>query len=121
MTPTEELRTKLRNLIDERIPIGGTDADTRFLNSELDEILSEASDINQAAAEGWTTKALRAMSERGGLEESEAGNEKLKFVSIKEYRDHCLEMAKMFSEMAPGQGSRILAFDVPDVLGAGTS
>lgn len=120
MTPSDELRTKLRNLIDERIPPDGTEDDTRFKNTELDEILTEANNINQAAAEGWTRKALRAMSERGGLQESQAGNEKLKFVDLVEYKKHCLEMAQMF-EQRGGKGTRLFAFDPPDVLGVGTS
>lgn len=120
MTPTEELRTKLRTLTDERIPPGGTEADTRFENDELDEILTEASNINQAAAEGWTRKAARAMSERGGLQESQAGDEKLKFVSIESYCRHCLAMAKMYGEKG-GKGTRLFAFDPPDVLGTEVS
>ncbi|HOV80763.1 MAG TPA: hypothetical protein PK728_11780 [Bacillota bacterium] len=119
MTPTPELRAELRELIDEVIPPGGTEADTRFTDTQIDALLTAASDINEAAANGWTRKAARAMSERGGLEESQAGNEKLKFVSIKDYRDHCLAMAKMYRDMVPGKGSRLLAFDAPDVLGIG--
>jgi hypothetical protein len=121
MTPTPELRTELRELIDEVIPPGGTEADTRFTNTQIDALLAAASDINEAAANGWTRKAARAMSERGGLEESQAGNERLKFVSIEAYRDHCLQMAAMFKSMVPGKGSRLLTFDAPDVLGVGTS
>jgi len=62
MTPTAELRTKLRKYLNEKIPVGGTDADTRFLDSELDEMLTEVANIYQAAARGWVIKAslLRA-------------------------------------------------------------
>jgi len=121
MTPTDELRTELRELLDEVIPEGGTESDTRFLNTQIDALLTAASDINEAAASGWTRKALWAMSERGGLQESQAGNEKLKFVDLEKYRDHCLAMAKMFRDQVPAKGSRLLAFDPPDVLGVETS
>ena len=82
MTATPELRTELRVLIDEGIPLGGTDSDTRFLNSQIDAMLVAAGDINAAAAIGWRLKAAKAMSERGGLEESKAGDEQHKFVSL---------------------------------------
>ncbi len=119
MTPTPELRAELRELIDEVIPPGGTDTDTRFTDAQIDVLLTATSHIYEAAANGWARKAARAMSERGGLEESQAGNERLKFVSLKDYRDHCLAMAKMYRDMVPGKGSRLLAFDAPDVLGTG--
>jgi hypothetical protein len=118
MTPTDELRTKLRRLIDEVIPVGGTDADTRFTNTEIDEILTEAADIFAAASEGWTRKAARAMSERGGLEESQAGDERHKFVGLEAYRDHCLAMAKMYAGKG-GRRSRLMALDPPEVYQAG--
>ncbi len=116
MTPTEELRTEIRELLDEVIPEGGTESDTRFTNMQIDALLTAAREINQAAAEGWTRKALRAMSERGGLQEIQAGDEKLKFVDLVEYRDHCLGMAKTFNDMVLGRGSQLAALEPPDVL-----
>lgn len=117
MIPTDVLRTKLRELLDEEIPLGGSESDTRFSNTQIDALLTAASDINQAAAEGWRRKALRAMSERSGLQESQAGDERHKFIDLVAYRDHCLEMAKMFSDLMPGAGSQLAALDPPDVLG----
>ena len=119
MTPTPDLRAKLRRLIDEVVPPGGKDSDTRFTDAELDEVLASAQSIEEAAAECWELKAARAMSERGGLEESRAGDEQHKFVSLKEYRDHCLQMAELFRRKARPFGSRLLAFEPPDVLGTG--
>ena len=121
MTPTDDLRNRLRRALDEAIPTGGTDADTRFLDSEIDELLTDAAYLEAAAAEGWTRKAARAISERGGLEESSVGSEKLKFVSIDSYRRHCLDMAALYRARVPGVGSRVLAFEAPDVLGAAQS
>jgi hypothetical protein len=120
MTPTDELRSKLRLLIDEQIPTNGTDTDTRFTDEELDEIMSEAVDIYAAASEAWFRKAARAMSERGGLEESSAGDERLKFISLQEYENHCLRMADMFNKRSRiGSRSRAMSLDAPDVLGTG--
>lgn len=120
MMPTAELKDQLRLLIDEVIPNGGSDTDTRFTDAELDSIIAEAVDIYAAASEAWFRKAARAMSERGGLEESTAGDERLKFVSLQEYEDHCLRMADMYGKRSKiGGRSRVLGFDAPDVLGTG--
>lgn len=117
MTPTDELRKELRELLDEEIPSGGSEGDTRFTNTQIDKLIQSASCIEEAAAEGWKRKALRAMSERGGLQESQAGDEKHKFIDLEKYRDHCLAMTKMFADMVPGRGSRMFNLDPPDVLG----
>lgn len=117
MTPDDTLRAKLRLFLDERIPAGGLAADTRFSADDIDTLLSEAATIQAAAAAGWRLKAAWAMSERGGLQESQAGSERLKFVSLESYRDHCLAMAALYEAQAAGSGSRIFAFDPPDVLG----
>lgn len=124
MTPTPELRTRLRALIDERIMPGQSPVDTRFTDEELDEIITASSTLEAAAAEAWTRKATRAFSERGGLEKSRAGDESHEFVSLKEYRDHCLAMAELFRRRDPGTGSRLIGIDTSaintDVLGAVT-
>ncbi len=76
--------------------------------------------INAAAAAGWRIKASRAVSERGGLEESSAGDEKHKFVSLVAYRDHCLTMAQMYAKMTPRTGSRAMKYDLPEVFRRGS-
>ncbi|MBT9154897.1 MAG: hypothetical protein DDT39_01583 [Firmicutes bacterium] len=116
LMPTPELRLELRQLIDERILGSMTVADTRFIDAELDSLLVVAAHINAAAAAGWRIKASRAMSERGGLEASQAGDERHKFVAVEIYRDHCLAMAHLYSTMVPRVGSRTLAYDLPSVL-----
>lgn len=104
-------------MLDEVIPEGGTEGDTRFTTAQIDSLLEKAEELNEAAAAGWRLKAARAMSERGGLEESQAGDEKHRFVKLTEYRDHCLAMAAMYGGQVRAAGSRILGFDAPDVLG----
>lgn len=117
MIPTPELRTELRELIDEVIPEGGTEADTRFTDAQLDALIEKANTIEEAAAAAWERKGLRAMSERGGLEESQAGNERMKFVSIEAYRDHCFQMAAYFRGKVPGGGSRLFVYEAPKIEG----
>ncbi|MBT9134805.1 MAG: hypothetical protein DDT38_01547 [Firmicutes bacterium] len=115
LTPTVALRMELRWLVDERIPAGMTVADTRFSDVDLDILLTGATHINAAASAGWRIKASRAMSERGGLEGSQAGDEKHTFVSLINYRDHCLAMAQMYAQLTPRTGSRAMQYDLPEV------
>ncbi|MBT9157023.1 MAG: hypothetical protein DDT37_02028 [Firmicutes bacterium] len=114
LIPTPALRLELRRLVDERILT--TAADTRFSDAEIDILLTGATHINAAVASGWRIKASRAMSERGGLEESSAGDEKHKFISLGAYRDHCLAMAQMYSILVPRVGSRALEYALPVVF-----
>ncbi len=120
LIPTVALRIELRWLVDERIPAGMTAADTRFSDVDLDILLTGATHINAAASSGWRIKASRAMSERGGLEVSHAGDEKHTFVSLADYRDHCLTMAQMYAQMTPRTGSRAMNYDLPEVFRSGS-
>lgn len=122
MDTTKEIREQLRRKIDEVIPAGKTDADTRFLDTELDEILTPASSIEAAAADCWLLKATRAFSERGGVESNTVGSETVKFASLEKYRDHCLSMAAIYKSEAPagtggGSGSLMFGYALPDISG----
>jgi hypothetical protein len=117
MTVTIVTITLLRTMIDEVIPEGGTDKDTRFSDDFLMQILSEASSIEEAAAMLWEIKAARAFSERGGIEETRAGDESIKYVSLAEYRDHCERMADHYRRKARQYGSRLFSFDPPEIGG----
>jgi hypothetical protein len=112
MVATDALRTKLRALLDERIPAGGSDADTRFSNGEIDTLLEEAASITLAASAGWSLKASWAMSNRGGIEETAGGEERHRFVALKDYRDHCVQMAERYRKEGEA-GSLLLEVDAP--------
>ena len=58
----------MRKLLDERIPDGGSDADTRFSDEDIDELLTDATNIYEAAAAGWTIKAGMFQRELGQIE-----------------------------------------------------
>jgi hypothetical protein len=114
MTPTLELRQRLRKLLNELIPAGGSDSDTNFLDTELDEILAEATSIWDAAATGWTIKAglLKGKIERYGV-----GQESYNLTALKDELEHALTMAQKHSDMAKASmGSVILRFTPPEVL-----
>ena len=117
MTPTPELRTKLRKYLNETIPAGGTDADTRFLDTELDDMLAEAENINQAAAKGWVIKAGLL---QGDIESYSVGQEKYDLTSLKDQLSHALAMAAQYTALA-GESSKtntgvILKLTRPEVL-----
>jgi len=117
MTPTEELRAKLRKLLDERIPEGGSDADTRFSNDEIDELLIEATNIYGAATAGWTLKAGMFQRELGQVESYSVGQERYDMRKLQDMIDYALRMAETYSSIAASSmGSMILKFTPPEVL-----
>jgi hypothetical protein len=114
MTPTAELRTRLRKLLNEQIPAGGSDADTRFLDADLDTLLTEAVNIYGAAAAGWTMKAGMLQAQ---VESYSVGQEDYDLTSLKDQVDHALRMAEQYAKMASvGFGSAILKLTPPEVL-----
>lgn len=115
MTPTSDLREELRELIAEVIPAGGTDANTRFTNTQIDRLLTRAANINVAAAQGWTLKANMLMGENGGLQGYSVGIEKYTFTDIEKALEFCQSRAEYYSKLA-GAGSRVIKVRPPRVL-----
>ena len=117
MKPTPELRTKLRKLLDERIPEGGSDADTRFSDADIDELLSGAANIYEAADAGWTLKATMFQREAGQIQSYSVGQERYEMSNPKDLMEYALKMAETYSRMAASSmGSVILKFKPPEVL-----
>jgi len=117
MIPTPELRAKLRKLLDERIPEGGSDVDTRFTDADIDELLSEAANIYGAAAAGWTLKAAMFQREAGQIQSYSVGQERYEMSNPKDLMEYALKMAETYSRMAASSiGSVILKFKPPEVL-----
>ena len=117
MTPTTELRAKLRKLLDERIPEDGSDADTRFTDADVDELLIDATNIYEAAAAGWTIKAGMFQRELGQIESYSVGQERYDMRKLQDMVNYALKMAETYSRMAASRmGSVILKFKPPEVL-----
>ena len=117
MTPTTELRAKLRKLLDERIPVSGSDADIRFLDADIDELLIDATNIYEAAAAGWTLKAGMFQRELGQIESYAVGQERYDMRKLQDMVNYALKMAETYSRMAANHmGSVILKFKPPEVL-----
>ena len=116
MTPTDELREQLRELMDEVIPDGGAASDTRFADDQLDRILIAARNLYAAAAEGWTRKAGMLSRELGNIDEYAVGQERYRTRSLQTAISGALAMAKQYSGMARAAGSVVLKFKPPGVL-----
>lgn len=117
MTPTVELREELRELLDEVIPAGGADSDTRFTDAQLDKLLTRANNVYAAAAEGWTRKAAMFQRELGQVESYSVGQERYDIAKAKDLLEYALKMAETYSRMATSSmGSVILKFKPPEVL-----
>jgi hypothetical protein len=90
---------RLRALLGERIPDGGSAADTYFSTTEIDNMLLEAGDnVRRAAYEGWQIKAayyadLCNITEGNALRDAS------------DLMDHALAMVKQFS----GSGTSLTA------------
>ncbi len=117
MIPSEGLRTRLRKLLDERIPEGGTVADTRFSDEDLDELLAEARCIYSAATAGWTLKAGMYQREMEDLEAYSLGDRSEKLTALKDRQEYALSMASQYAAMARNTaGSMFLRLEGPEVI-----
>ena len=109
MTPTVELRVRIRKYLNETIPAGQTDADTRFLDSELDELLTEAVNVYQAAGKGWVVKASLL---QGDIESYSVGQEKYDLTSLKDQLGHAVTMASQYASLGTSAASGKVASGV---------
>lgn len=116
MTPTDKLRTKLRRLLDEVIPDQGTDKDTRFLDSEIDDLLEESRSIYEAAALGWTEKAGMFQREMAGLEQTSTGQESYRYTSLRDRLAYALKMAETYSALGDTKSGFLMKVQRPEVL-----
>ncbi|AEE95779.1 hypothetical protein [Mahella australiensis] len=114
MTSTPELITRLRKLLNEPIPPGGSEEDTNFLDADIETLLMEAANIYSAAAAGWTMKAGML---QGQIESYTVGQERYDMTGLKDQLEHALTMARQYADMAKiSGGSIILKIMPPEVL-----
>lgn len=116
MIPTEELRIRLRKLLDEKVPTGGTGSDTRFEDEDLDSLINDSTSIYEAAAVGWMMKAGMYQAEMGEVESTSTGQESYKLVTLKDRQDYALKQAKVYGSMVKSAGSFMLKVTQPEVL-----
>lgn len=124
MTPTDDLRLTLRMNLNEMIPEGGTDADTMFLDAEIDNLLIQSKTIEEASWRGWVVKCMRlaeaSLSGGGGggaLVQAQMGSEQFKWSepTQADISSGCQDIVKYWWDQIPlgtapsiGGGARIL-------------
>lgn len=115
MTPTKQLRERLRKLLNETIPDDGDEKDTNFTDEEIDELLTEADNIFVAASVGWTMKAGMLQSE---IQKYGVGDENYDITPLRDRLNHALVMAEHYKGMSEGEsgGSFILRSEPPKVI-----
>ncbi len=106
MTPTEELRNRVRRMLDERIPTGGEDSDTRFTDEEIDDLLEYADTIHGAVSQGWLEKAGMYQREMGEVEETRTGQETYKLTKLKERMEYALAMSQRYGAQDADEKSK---------------
>ena len=121
MTPTDELREELRELLDEEIPPTGTEVDTAFTDARLNSLIQSASNLYAAAAEGWRRKAVRIQKRLGDVVSYQAGVEQYERVNLTTALNAALKMAVTFDELAktpPANATGSFLFNVkrPEVF-----
>ncbi|MFF2887013.1 hypothetical protein [Paenibacillus sp. NPDC057967] len=121
MTPTDDLREELRELLDEEIPENGTDQDTAFTDVRLDRLLNEAINLYEAAAEGWRRKAAKIQKRLGDISSYQTGAEQYQRVNLTTALNAALKMAETFNGLAlkpspNAAGSFMLGVKRPEVF-----
>lgn len=83
----------LRQHLGERIPAGGTDADTFFSDAEITQLLTDADDdVLAAAGAGWLMKASELA---GMVDVTEGGNSE----KMSDLHKAAITMAKHYQDM----------------------
>lgn len=103
--------TYLRLLTDERIPAGGSEADTSFTDAELTSITSTCSDdINLAASEVWRIKA-GLLHDR--MSSYSIGSESVTYL---EAYNHALALSEEYRKKSTARPATVFSQTPPDVL-----
>lgn len=100
MEPTAALQLELRTNTEERIPPGGTAADTMFSDDEVEDFLELSGSIQEATWRAWRTKALRYLAP-GTLVSATVGSESLKFQDPKDLAKLAAEQAEYWFGLIP--------------------
>ncbi|MEL3905568.1 MAG: hypothetical protein P1P65_00860 [Treponema sp.] len=93
MIITEEGIKRIRELLNEEIPEGGSDADTLFSDLSLGITLQGSESENHALYLLWTQKAGRIQKTAGDIKSIHAGGESVEHYTASDYVNLCLKTA----------------------------
>ena len=120
MIITVQMKDVLRKYLHEKIPPDGSELDTNFTDTDIEELLQDADNIYSAAAQGWRIKATLLPVEAGQIKKYSIGQETYEKTTASDYLDYCLQMAKMYDELAEKadnmNSSRIFTVRRPRIL-----
>lgn len=87
---------RVRELLGERIPVGGTAEDTMFTDAQIEQLLTDHdNDLDEAVGHGWKIKAA----EFANLVDTAEGTSKR---SMSDLHQHALRMAASFGVLVTG-------------------
>lgn len=117
MLPTKSLRDRLRKLVNDPLPLPGSEGQPIFSDGELDETISEAETVFGAASTLWTIRAAMIQSQ---IESYSIGEERYDYTSMKDQYSHALKMAETYAGMQKTTGKKkssvLLKVKRPEVL-----
>ena len=120
MTVTQGVIDTIRKLLNESIPAGGTEANTRFTNGMLTEVISGASTQNHALFLLWTQKA-GMMLEGDEVKQINAGGESTVMYTKMEYVAMCKEAAKLYKDAWDSEKKESSSFSMASLRERGCS
>ncbi|QHX42894.1 hypothetical protein GWP43_04865 [Treponema vincentii] len=98
MIITEALIQRIRTLLNEAIPDGGSEADTHFSTIDLTITLQAAESENHALYLLWTQKAGIIQKDGGDIKSISAGGEAIEKYTAADYVNLCLKTAQGYKE-----------------------
>ena len=98
MIITEALIQRIRTLLNEAIPDGGSEADTHFSTLDLTITLQAAESENHALYLLWTQKAGIIQKDGGDIKSISAGGESVEKYTAADYVGLCLKTAHGYKE-----------------------
>ena len=93
MTITEDGIKRIRELLNEVVPDGGSDTDTLFSDLSLTITVQAAESENHALYLLWTQKAGRIQVKAGDIKSIHAGGESIERYTAADYVNLCLKTA----------------------------
>lgn len=86
---------KLRELLGEEIPDGGSELDTLFKDERIQDLLNSSPDMDRAVLDGWKAKAAKL----SNLVDTTEGNSQKKYSQL---LDNAQDMIKLYARSSTG-------------------